>query len=239
MNPPRVIGHRGAAGHAPENTLESIRTAARLGAPWVEFDVHLSSDKIPVLIHDDTLDRTTDGKGAVDKNSLADLRSLDAGQWFADQFAGEPIPTLEETLLLLATLGVGANVEIKPTPGREIETGHAVARLLREQWPSVLPPPVLSSFKPESLAAAREVAPHLPRALLISRLSGDWARILRELDCTALHSGHKRLSASDAEQVRRAGYPLRVYTVNERAISDRLFSWGAEAIISDYPDRIL
>ncbi len=239
MNLPRVIGHRGAAGHAPENTLTSIRTAAALGAQCVEFDVHLSADKIPVLIHDDTLDRTTDGKGPVDQTSLAALQSLDAGSWFTKEFTDEPLPTLEETIKLLAALGLGANVEIKPSAGREIETGHIVGRMLREQWPSALPPPLISSFKPESLAAAREVAPHLERALLIGELISDWARIMRELGCTALHCGHKRLSASDAEQVRRAEFPLRIYTVNERAKAEQLFSWGAESIISDYPDRIL
>ncbi len=239
MESPRVIGHRGAAGHAPENTLESFRTAARLGATWVEFDVHLTSDKAPVLIHDDTLDRTTDSDGPVDSKSLADLYSIDAGSWFAKAFAGEPIPTLDATLRLLASLGLGANVEIKPSPGREAETGSVVARMLREQWPSVLPAPILSSFNTESLAAARDVAPHIARALLVSQPGKDWANSLQALDCNALHCGHRRLTARDAEQIRRAGYPLRIYTVNERARAEELFRWGAETIITDYPDRIL
>jgi glycerophosphoryl diester phosphodiesterase len=239
MDLPRVIGHRGAAGHAPENTLASIRAAARLGVRCVEFDVHLSADRIPVLLHDDTLDRTTDGAGAVDACSLNDLRALDAGLWYAEEFTGEPIPTLEETLRTLASLGLGANVEIKPSPGREAETGYAVGRMLREQWPAALPPPILSSFKPASLAAAREVAPGIARALLVPRLSRDWAQSMRELDCAALHCGHKRLTASDADQVRRAGYPLNVYTVNDRARAETLSAWGAGTIISDYPDRLL
>ncbi len=238
LNLPRIMGHRGAAGHAPENTLASFRKAASLGVEWVEFDVHLSADRIPVLLHDDTLDRTTDGEGPVDVHAAADLTGLDAGQWYSDEFTGETIPTLEETVRLLATLGMGANVEIKPSPGRAMETGYTVARLLREQWPDALPPPLLSSFKPASLAAAREVAPGIARALVMRKLSGDWARELRELDCAALHCGHKRLRASDAEQVRRAGFPLNVHTVNERARAYALFAWGIGTIISDYPDRL-
>ena len=239
MTPPRVIGHRGAAGHAPENTLSSIRTAARLGVHWVEFDVHLSSDNVPVLIHDDTLDRTTDGKGPVDREPLAGLKTLDAGTWYDERFGGERIPTLEETIHLLSSLGLGANVEIKPSPGREAQTGYVVGRMLREQWPSALPPPLVSSFKTGSLSAAREAAPGIARALLVSRLNGDWARTLRDLDCSALHCGHKTLTAGAAGQVRRAGYPLRVYTVNDRTRAQALYGWGVETIISDHPDRIL
>ncbi len=239
MNLPRIMGHRGAAGHAPENTLASMRTAARLGVRWVEFDVHLSADRIPVLLHDDTLDRTTDGTGPVDGHTAAGLNGLDAGQWFSDAFIGESLPTLAETIRLLASLGMGANVEIKPSPGREPETGSVVARMLREQWPSALPPPMMSSFQTASLAAAREAAPNIARALLVRKVGGNWDRDMRDLGCAALHCGHKRLTASDAGQVRRAGYPLNVYTVNERARADTLFSWGVGTIISDHPDRLM
>lgn len=239
MNLPRIIGHRGAAGHAPENTLASIRTAARLGVRWVEFDVHLTADNIPVLLHDDTLDRTTDGSGAVDGMTADGLAGLDAGIWFAKDFAGEPLPTLESAIRLLASLGLGANIEIKPSPGRESETGSVVARAVREQWPSAMPPPLLSSFRTESLAAARPVAPQLDRALLVRRLQRDWARDMAALECRALHCGNRWLTAGDVEEVRRAGFPVNVYTVNERARAETLFGWGVGSVISDHPDRLL
>jgi glycerophosphoryl diester phosphodiesterase len=178
-------------------------------------------------------------EGPVDRTSSVDLRSLDAGSWFATPFAGEPIPTLEDGLRLLGELNLGANVEIKPSPDRDAETGHIVGRMLREQWPDASPPPLVSSFKQEALAAAREVASHLDSALIVSALPSDWARSLNALGCNALHCGHRRLSKPDAEQIRRAGYPLRIFTVNERALADKLFSWGAETVISDYPDRVL
>ena len=96
-----VIGHRGAAKRAPENTLAGLRRAHELGAAWVEFDVMLSGDGVPILIHDETLERTTDGHGAVPDHGLAAIRELDAGAWFAPAYAGERVPTLEEAIDLL------------------------------------------------------------------------------------------------------------------------------------------
>jgi glycerophosphoryl diester phosphodiesterase len=239
VNLPRIIGHRGAAGHAPENTLISLRTAATLGARCVEFDIHLSSDGVPVLLHDDTLDRTTNGKGPVAAHGVDQLRTLDAGSWFGDGFAGERLPTLEDAIRLLAQLGLGANVEIKPSPGTETDTGYAVGRMLREQWPGALPPPLISSFALESLAAARAAAPGVSRALLVRSLNEDWARSMRELDCRILHCREKALTASAAEQVLRSGFRLNAFTVNDKSRAERLFGWGVGSVISDYPERLL
>ena len=236
---PAVIGHRGAAGHAPENTLAGISEAARLGVKWVEFDVHLSADGVPMLLHDDTLDRTTDGAGPIDTRNLADLRTLDAGCWYHDRFSGEAIPTLEETIALLAVLGLGANVEIKPSPGREAATGHAVGRVLRESWPAALPPPLVSSFAEHSLAAAREAAPHIARGLLIRSLGGDWAQSMRALGCVTLHCGHRHLNRQRTARVRRAGYPLVAYTPNDRERAQTLFGWGVVSVITDHPGRMI
>lgn len=236
---PPVIGHRGAAGHAPENTLAGFRAASDLGVKWVEFDVHLSLDNVPVLLHDDTLERTTDGEGSVGNFTLGKLKGLDAGNWFSDKYAGERIPTLSETIRLLASLGMGANVEIKPSPGREAATGQAVGRILREEWPGDLPAPLVSSFTPDSLAAIREVAPMFQRGLLLSRIGRDWGKQMKALDCATLHCNHRNLDRTTAQEIRRAGYPLLCYTVNDRDRANTLFDWGADAVISDHPDRML
>ncbi len=235
---PAVIGHRGAAGLAPENTLAGFREAARRGAKWVEFDVHLSADGVPVLMHDDTLDRTTNDTGPIDGRNLSDLRILDAGCWFHDRFTGEGVPSLEETMALLAVLGLGANVEIKPSPGREAATGHAVARMLREAWPAALPPPLVSSFAEPALAAARDVAPHIARGLLIRSVAGLWAKSMHELGCATLHCNHRKLNRDRVAEVRRAGYPLLTYTVNDRRRAETLLDWGATSVITDRPDRM-
>src|SRR5204863_4134011 len=132
---PPIIGHRGAAAHAPENTLAGLRRAKALGCSWVEFDVRLTADNQPVLLHDNRLERTTDGRGRVSAMSLAAVRRHDAGQWFHSSFSGERVPTLEEALMLLAELGLGANVELKAARGKEAVTGAVVAEVLARTWP--------------------------------------------------------------------------------------------------------
>lgn len=233
-----VIGHRGAAGHAPENTLAGFAKAAALGLRWVEFDVVLSADGVPVLFHDDTLDRTTDGSGPLGLFDFAHLRRLDAGAWFGPAFAGERIPTLDEAVAALERLGLAANVEIKPTRGREAETGAAVARRLARDWPASLPPPIVSSFAEASLEAAQRFAPDLPRALLVGAVPPDWRARADRLGCASIHAAQNRLSLADVESVRGAGFHLLAYTVNDPDVARRLFGWGVEAVFSDVPDRI-
>jgi glycerophosphoryl diester phosphodiesterase len=236
---PWVIGHRGAAGSAPENTLASFRRAAALGARWVEFDVRLSADGRCILLHDDTVERTTDGQGRADRLMLEDLSGLDAGGWFGREFAGEPIPTLEETIDLLSELGLGANVEIKPGAGMEAVTGAAVARVVAASWPGHLPPPLLSSFKPASLAAALDAEPELARGLLVGALPADWRSQAAALRCVTIHCDHRKLRPTQAREVRAAGFPLLAYTVNEAARAKELMGWGVSAVISDNPERLL
>ena len=236
---PKIIGHRGAAGHAPENTVAGFRKAAALGVRWVEFDVQQSLDGHVVLFHDETLERTTSGRGKVGSRTLSELQRLDAGAWFAPAFQGERIPSLSEALRALAALGLGANVEIKPAQGRAAETARAVARLLQKEWPDGLPAPLISSFSAEALAVARDAAPEFPRALLARGLPADWRDRLRDLGCTGFHCAHDRLKASEAAEVIKAGYALRCYTVNERKRADTLFRWGVDSVFSDYPDRLL
>ena len=165
---PPVIGHRGACGHAPENTLVSFRRAAALGVRWVEFDVSLSRDREVVVLHDEGLERTTNGGGLVAEKDWAELQAFDAGAWYDEEFSGARIPSLGQAISVLAELGLGANIEIKPGPGQSDETGRITAARLRAEWPVTLPPPVISSFDSESLKAARNTAPDIPRALVVS-----------------------------------------------------------------------
>ena len=234
----KVIAHRGASGYAPENTLAAFRKAAELGAKWVEFDAKLTRDNHAIVMHDDELDRTTDGKGKVADIDLMDLRRLDAGAWFGPEFVGEPIPTLSEVIELLAELGLGANVEIKPCRGREEETAHIVAAQLLEEWPASLPRPLISSFSKPALATAFVVAPEIDRALLLSRIKADWQSQAEMFECRAIHTNQKYLNRTDAEAIRSAGYALRCYTVNDPVQAEMLFGWGIDGVFSDYPDLI-
>ena len=235
---PFVIGHRGAAGHAPENTLVAFKKAAALGVRWVEFDVRLTRDGMPILFHDETLERTTDGSGEISKLDREDLQKFDTGQWYASAFKGERIPTLLEATTALQTLGLGANVEIKSTPGREAESGHSIAALLQKHWPRSLPPPLISSFQRECIIAAQEEAPGIARALIVGEVPSDWKETLSTLGCEGLHCRHTQLNEQQARLIIENGFSLRCYTVNTDKRAQSLFAWGVKSVFSDYPDRI-
>jgi glycerophosphoryl diester phosphodiesterase len=228
---PKLIVHRCGGALAPENTLVGLRIAARLGCRAVEFDAMLCADGVPVLIHDETLERTTDGRGEVAAARLPQLRRLDAGFRHAPAFRGEPLPTLAEALDCCAAFGLAANVEIKPAAGHEAATGHAVARLAAAGRYSgqVL----LSSFSEEALGSAAAAAPDLPRALLVEDIPADWLPRLRRHGAVALHCAAE---AAGISAVRTAGYAVACYTVNAREVADRLIAAGACAVFSDRPD---
>lgn len=222
---PKVIGHRGAASYAAENTLESFREARRRGATWVETDVKLTADGVPILMHDDSLKRTT----GVDRLVAATPRAeLPAG-----------VPTFEEAIACWAEWGLGCNVEIKPCPGRASETAEVVVATLRRCWPSTLPPPLLSSFVDESLAAARQAAPEFARALLLDRHVEDWRARAEAVAAVGVNTNGKRLTAPWCCEIKHAGYLLGVYTINEPAVARALFGMGVDCVITDAPDRIL
>ncbi|MFZ5790269.1 MAG: glycerophosphodiester phosphodiesterase [Pseudomonadota bacterium] len=235
---PKVIGHRGAAASAPENTIASIRRAAALGARWVEFDAKLTKDNVVILMHDDTLDRTTTGHGPVKATRWSEIRRLDAGAWFGPDWRGTRVPKLADVLAELVRLGLGANIEIKPCPGREVETAAAVVEIVRKHWPRGRDWPLLSSFALESLVAARDLAPELPRGLLIWDGPEQWRAEAGRLGCRSVHFSNRHLPA-DLGAIRRAGLGVAIYTVNDRLEARRLLDAGADCIITDRPDAII
>jgi glycerophosphoryl diester phosphodiesterase len=236
---PKVIGHRGAAAYAPENTLASFREAKRRGASWVEFDVTLAGDGTPILMHDPSLKRTLGVDRLASELPWAEIARLDAGSWFGPQFAGEPVPSFEQAIACLAELGLGANVEIKPCPDREVETAEAAVGMLRRLWPASLPPVLLSSFKDTSLAAAHACAPEFRRAILIDELGDDWRARAEAAEVLGVNTNGKKLSAARAGEVSRAGYALSVYTINDPAQARTLVGLGVDCVITDAPDMIL
>ena len=235
-----IVAHRGASGHAPENTAAAIAKAAELGASWVEFDCMMTRDGRVILNHDETLERTAGMEDRVCDLDLADLLHLDVGTWFDPKYAGETMPTFRQTMRQLADLRMGANTEIKPCKGKERETGEAVAKEIAAHWPSELPPPVVSSFSTDALEAA---IPHLPPeaqvAQLWGRIPGDWRERLQALGATAVHASAFRLEEAAAREIVGAGIPLRCFTVNEKPLADKLFGWGVGSIFTDFPDLFL
>lgn len=232
---PRLIGHRGARMTAPENTLAGIRQGHQEGATWVEFDVKLTADNVPILMHDETVERTTDGSGAVAGMTLAAIKKLDAGIKFDARFKGERVPTLVDTLALMASLGMGFNLEVKPCPGRERETALVALETVRKHWPSGGATPIFSSFKAASLAAVRDAAPEMPRGYLAESLGPDWRREAEMLGCRFVHPGQRGLTQAQVAAVKAAGFPVLVWTVNDAARGRELLSWGADSLITDCP----
>lgn len=239
INIPRIIGHRGARANAPENTLVSISRAYEEGATWVEFDVKLTSDGVPILIHDATLERTTSGQGEVCNRSLDDIRRLDAGRWFGPAFAGERVPTLAETLDFMAARKMGFNLEVKPCPGRARETAEVAARMVQERWPADCPPPIFSSFSLDSLAAVRATAPNFALGYLVEKLPVDWRENAEALGCAAIHPNHRHLSREQVREIKAAGYALLAWTVNEVGRGRDLLSWGVDSLITDRPGDLV
>ena len=236
---PRVMGHRGAAALAPENTLAGIRAAKESGLDWVEFDTMLTRDGVPVLFHDDNLQRTTGRDALMENTVFADLASLEAGAWFDHRFHGEPVPSLEAALDLVLELGLMPNIEIKPTPARDKQTAAAVVEVLARRWPQDRPGPLVSSFSRKSLKEVKAKGPGLTRSLLAWRVPRDWKKAAAALECTNFHIAAGRLNAVKVERIKRAGYGLAAFTVNDPKKARRLVSWGVDCIISDVPDLIL
>jgi glycerophosphoryl diester phosphodiesterase len=217
---PRVVAHRGGGSLAPENTLAALRLGASLGFKAVEFDAMLAGDGTPVLIHDETTERTTGTKGEVAKTSFAQLAELG-------------IPSFAEAGALCRTLGLWANVEIKPARGHERATGEAVARMARDLWRGAEVPPLLSSFSVDALAAARAAAPELARGYIVREIAPGWLDEAKRVSCVSVHCSHKKLSEPQVGEVKAAGYGFVCWTVNDPALAHRVLGWGADCLITD------
>ena len=226
-----IVAHRGGGALAPENTLGAIRLGAAMGFKGVEFDVMLAGDGTPVVIHDETVDRTTDGRGEVSKMTYAELSSLRIQK-------NEKIPTYEAAAMLCRELGLWANVEIKPAQGHERATGEAVARMTRDLWRGAPLGPLMSSFSIDALAAARAVAPELPRGYLVDKIPADWKDTMKRLACVSLHCNFKSLTQELAKQIHGAGYAILLWTVNEPDTARRMFAFGADCLVTDALDCI-
>ncbi|MFN3984418.1 MAG: glycerophosphodiester phosphodiesterase [Rhodocyclaceae bacterium] len=235
---PHVLAHRCGGTLAPENTLAGLDVAVRHGCGGVEFDVMLNGSGSAILIHDETLERTTNGRGPVAELDDARMRALDAGSWFGPAFAGERLPTFEEAAVACRRLGLAANVEIKPFPGMEARTGQVVADLTRRFWDGAALLPILSSFSEEALMAARDTAPELPRGLLVDEVPDDWLARCRRLGVSALHANTRHLDRKTVRAVCEAGLWLAVYTENDPARARELRAWGVDAVITDRPDMV-
>ncbi len=234
---PSVIGHRGMAGLAPENTLPAFACAADNDLRFVELDAKLCASGEVVVLHDNTLQRTSNGHGRAASWRLPELQQLDFGAWFDVRFQGTRISTLTEVLSFCATRGLGVNIELKPNPDQYAVTAHAVANVIRAQRFDQQLPLLLSSFSLQSLRAIKKYAAHLPRALLLER-QFDVMRaltLLRELDAVSCNVDAQLLQPKKIHVIKNAGYAVMAWTVNDAAEAKRLQNDGVDGFFSDYP----
>jgi len=242
-----AVAHRGASGHAPENTLAALNTAKRLGARTVEIDVQLTSDDEIVLMHDTTLERTTNATEVFpDRDSyevgdftLEEVEQLEAGSWFDPVFEGEPVPTLDITLDLLETLDLNLFLEIKdPDLSTGIEDLVAEEISTRSTWLEHNPPweprrLVVQSFDWESMEYSKTLLPSVPHALLglVSKeeiTDYDWAHMI--------NPNHTQIDADYVEAVHEAGLEITPYTINDRTVMDAVLEMGTDGFITDFPE---
>jgi glycerophosphoryl diester phosphodiesterase len=236
---PRWVAHRGAGKLAPENTQAAFRLGARYGYRMFECDVKLSADEVPFLLHDATLERTTNGSGIAGQLSWAELSRLDAGSWHSRAYAGEPIASLDAVARYCLGNGFALNIEIKPTPGAESLTGALVADAAARLWanaPAGAMAPLLTSFSPDALEAAQSAQPQLPRGLLLEQLWTGWLETALRLGCVAVVCNQALWDESSVRQARSAGLRMSSYTVNDEWAAERLLALGTDAIITDRVD---
>lgn len=228
-----MICHRGASAYAPENTLASFQQAYDRGGRWVEFDVMLTKDDVAIVMHDETLDRTTNGTGNVADKTYDEILALDAGSWFGAEFLGQKIPTLVEALQLLNDLEMNMEVEIKPTAGRGVETAQITYELLDDYWPMLARPPLMSSWDPVALEEITRLDPDL--------VVGSVIDTLEEVDAATgivVSVNHNLLDSNMMQRLKSQFELVLPYTVNDQHRARELLDMGADAIFTDYPDLL-
>ena len=235
---PKWIAHRGAGKLAPENTLAAFQLGAQHGYRMFECDAKLSSDGVVFLLHDEHLERTTNGTGVAGSHEWSHLSQLDAGSWHSIAYAGEPLPTLESIARFCLSHGYFLNIEIKPTLGTEAMTGAIVAKEALRLWQGESIPPLLTSFKTEALVAAKQTAPLLPRGLLLDSLWDGWLEAALELECVAIVCNYKLWNEELVETVHAQKIRCLSYTVNDQDIADSLIALGTDGIITDSVDEL-
>ncbi len=227
MKAPFIWAHRGVSAHAPENTLAAFAAAVACGADGIELDIHLSRDGVPVVIHDETLQRTTDGCGLVAKTTWSQLQQLDAGRWFAPGFAGEPVPALAEVLEVFAGQ-LRLNLEIK-----EYRAGMAVLELLGQYSSADI---IISSFDHDLLRRLRCLDADLPLAVLFE--TGPWQKAVKtakDLSACSFHPDAKLVNRPMVAACAQANIPVFVWTVDQADVAKSLVRAGVAGFFANDP----
>ncbi len=234
---PHIIAHRGASGEAPENTLAACEKAVTQGATWLEVDIAITADGVPVVFHDATLDRCSNGQGRLIQHTYGYLQRLDCGSWFHPSFAGERILTLAQLLRFARMHQLGLNLEIKPITGREQNTVWAIAQALKNTPVTI--PILISSFNPVALRLSQQLLPEITRAWLTEALPDNWRVLLEQYQCSGIHYCADFHQTNQVQAIREAGYKVLAYTVNDIEQAAFLMGCGVNAVFTDYPGKMI
>jgi glycerophosphoryl diester phosphodiesterase len=234
MRKPWVIAHRGASGHAPENTLVAFERAVQLGAPFIETDLHLTRDARFVAIHDATLERTTNGRGNVHDFTLHELRRLDAGLWYDRAFMGQKIPTLEEALEFSRKHDVVFYLEIKYDAAWGMH--HALVGALRKEQDAART--IVISFDPGTLDSVRKLDASIMTGLLVDELRPESVKAAVDIGARQLCPRYTSVTAELVEQAHRSDLHVATWTVNQTEEMRAVIAAGVDGVMTDFPDRL-
>ncbi|EDK28624.1 Glycerophosphodiester phosphodiesterase [Vibrionales bacterium SWAT-3] len=232
-----ITGHRGAASLAPENTLVSIEQAAKAGATWIEIDTQLSADGTPMVFHDKTVNRCTNGTGNIADLDLSALKTLDAGSWFGSEFAGTTIPTLSEALDKCLELDVTLNLEIKIYDDKAIQPLVEKVAALIEQKQFPIEKLLISSFKKEALSLCQQMMPEVKRGFICEVWNNFSLESLKSLALYSIHIDHRILDEKTAKAIKASGAVLKIWTLNDPQMAAKYFNLGVDNIITDVPNQ--
>lgn len=231
----KIAAHRGVSSLAPENTLAAFQKAAEMGCEWIEFDVQLTKDKIPVVIHDKTVKRCTNGNGIVSEMSLAELKLLDAGSWFSEVFCDQKIPTLEEVLDLAKQNNMSVNIELKIYPEDNVPLlCEQISKAINKSgFPvsSVL----FSSFDIEAMKYMHISQPNIRRGQLWEEIPDDALSHLTAIEAYSVHCDHRYLKQEQAKWIKQKDYKICCYTANNPEEVNSHREWGVDLVFSDTP----
>lgn len=231
-----LTGHRGIPSKAPENTLAGFRMAAQNGASWIETDVQLTADLVPIIIHDRKVNRTTNGKGAISEMTAEHISRLDAGSWFSEEYTGEKVPTLQETLELCVELGLSLNLELKLHHGNNIEelVEQVVHIIKSANFP--LDRLVLSCFSSEALELCRLYYPEVRLGFITEDRNLDIETLIKSCDLYSMHLNHRIATPERVSTLKEKGLMVAIWTMNDASRAEHFFSIGVDNIMSDIVD---
>ncbi|UAC47998.1 glycerophosphodiester phosphodiesterase [Bacillus aquiflavi] len=232
-----IFAHRGSKGTHPENTSAAFKEAVRLGVDGIELDVHLTKDNELVVIHDETVDRTTNGSGYVKEMTLAEIKSLDAGSWFSSKFESETIPTLSEVLELLKDTKKILNIEIKnDLVHYEGIEAKVLAEIEKYSYKDRI---IVSSFNHQSIAKIKKQDKEIETALLTMIELDDPVQYANKLGAAAIHVYEPVAFSNMTKNVMENNLPVRTFTINDEKKMKQLISNGISAIMTDYPEKAM